>query len=51
LLPKKVPNPSASREHVFRAWRLKGTPGDPVSLRTHNVTPEITEDEDDNVNS
>ena len=25
LIPKKVPNPGAGREHVFRAWRLKGS--------------------------
>jgi hypothetical protein len=33
LLPKKVLNPGAGREHVFRAWRLKGSPADPVSMR------------------
>jgi hypothetical protein len=33
LLPRKVPNPDAGREHVFRAWRLKGSPTDPVTLR------------------
>jgi hypothetical protein len=38
LLPKKVPNPGAGREHVFRAWRLKGSPADPVSMRA--IPPE-----------
>ena len=33
ILPKKVPNPGAGREHVFRAWRLKGSPADRVSMR------------------
>ena len=28
LIPKKMPNPGAGREHVFRAWRLKGS-GEP----------------------
>jgi hypothetical protein len=33
LIPEKVPNPGAGREHAFRAWRLAGSPADPVSLR------------------
>jgi hypothetical protein len=33
IQPKKVPNPGAGREHVFRAWRLLGSPDSPVSLR------------------
>lgn len=28
-----IPNPHAGREHVFRAWRLKGDPEQAVSLR------------------
>jgi len=47
LLPKKVPNPGAGREHVFRAWRLKGSETEPVAMR--NIRPESlaieTEDE------
>jgi hypothetical protein len=38
LLPKKTPNPGAGREHVFRAWRLKGSKTDPVVMR--NIPPE-----------
>ena len=33
IIPEKVPNPGAGREHPFRAWRLTGSPIDPVSLR------------------
>jgi hypothetical protein len=33
LVPEKVPNPGAGREHVFRAWRLKGSAADRVSMR------------------
>jgi hypothetical protein len=33
IVPRKVPNPGAGREHHFRAWRLRGSPADPVSLR------------------
>jgi hypothetical protein len=33
LVPQKVSNPGAGREHVFRAWRLKGSPADSVSMR------------------
>ena len=33
LLPQMAPNPDAGREHFFRAWRLKGSPADRVTLR------------------
>jgi hypothetical protein len=33
LLPQKVSNPTAGREHVFRAWRVKGSPAETVSMR------------------
>jgi len=33
LVPKKVPNPGAGREHVFRAWRLRGAPEGNVFMR------------------
>ncbi|MDA8394636.1 MAG: hypothetical protein M0T72_05230 [Candidatus Dormibacteraeota bacterium] len=33
LTPEKVPNPRAGQEHRFRAWRLRGSSDDPVSLR------------------
>ncbi len=34
LVPKKVRNASVGREHSFKAWRLKGSPLDAVSLRS-----------------
>jgi hypothetical protein len=46
LMPKKVPNPSKGKEHLFRAWRLKGAPKAPVSMRTFDVS-ELALDEDD----
>jgi len=33
LRPAKIPNPGAGREHRFSAWRLRGSPSDPVSMR------------------
>ena len=33
LVPTKVPNPGAGREHTFRAWRLNGASADRVSMR------------------
>lgn len=46
-----VPNPSADREHVFKAYRVSGDPTDAVTLRTRNRVladrgPETAEDED-----
>lgn len=32
----KVPNPNGGREHVFKAYRVKGDPLDAVSLRKHS---------------
>jgi hypothetical protein len=46
LVPKKVPNPGKGREHLFRAWRLKGTPKARVSMRPIDIA-ELTLDEDD----
>jgi len=46
IVPEKVPNPGAGREHPFHAWRLQGSPADPVSPRT--IEPEKLElDADD----
>lgn len=47
LLPKKVPNPGAGREHVFRAWRLKGSPAEPVSMRSIKPDALLLEIEED----
>lgn len=33
ITPDKVPNPAVGREHAFRAWRLQGSPLDPVSMQ------------------
>ena len=33
LQPQKVPNPGNGRQHLFRAWRLKGDKSDTVLLR------------------
>lgn len=34
LMPQKMPNPGAGREHSFRAWRLNGSPIEPVAMRS-----------------
>jgi hypothetical protein len=41
IRPKTVPNPGAGREHVFRAWRLKGSPKDPVAMRPLRAGTEV----------
>ena len=38
ILPQKVPNPAAGKDHFFRAWRLKGSPLDPVAMRAVDPT-------------
>lgn len=35
---RKVPNPTAGREHLFYAWRLKGSPSTRVKMRDINAT-------------
>jgi hypothetical protein len=32
LVPQKMANPDAGREHLFRGWRLKGSPTEKVSM-------------------
>lgn len=48
IAPEKVPNPGAGREHVFRAWRLKGSPETPVAMRPSHGVPAVEDlaDED-----
>jgi hypothetical protein len=46
ILPKRVPNPGAGREHVFRAWRLKGAVTDQVSMRNPHADTEIPDADD-----
>lgn len=50
IIPKKVPNPGAGREHIFRAWRIKGAPSMAVSLRPIEVVvaeTDLTDEEND----
>jgi hypothetical protein len=37
LTPELVENPSAGQIHEFRAWRLKGTPGEQVAMRSEEA--------------
>jgi hypothetical protein len=54
LVPEKIPNPDAGREHSFCAWRLKGSPTVPVRMRPlqeiqlDNNEPENGNDEESN---
>ena len=48
LQPTKVSNPHAGREHGFQAWRLTGSPTDPVSMRTVQEAMPAEEADDDN---
>ena len=36
LITTTAPNPNAGREHRFIAYRLKGDPGDGVTLRSRD---------------
>ena len=47
LIPKQIPNPGADREHVFRAWRLNGSPNDPVSMRPVMPVPDQIDSSDE----
>ncbi len=50
IVPEKVPNPGAGTQHRFRAWRLNGSPADPVSLRSIDsatLEMEVPDDEAD----
>jgi hypothetical protein len=47
LIPNAVPNPGAGREHAFRAWRLKGSPTNHVSLRPLPLRLEIPDTDDE----
>jgi hypothetical protein len=50
IMPKKVPNPGAGRQHVFRAWRLKGSPASPISMRQIEAIIAETDPIDEEVN-
>ncbi len=43
LRSEKVANPSAGREHCFRAWRLEGSPLDAVSIRA-TTGPDVSDE-------
>jgi len=45
LTSRTVANPDAGREHHFRAWRLKGDAGEPVSSRAAPVAVDDEESE------
>jgi hypothetical protein len=47
LRAKTVANPGAGREHVFRAWRLKGSPADPVSMSVQRPGAEVARSDDE----
>jgi hypothetical protein len=49
IQPEKVPNPAAGREHLFRAWRLEGPPGDAVAMRAGSAG--LVADETEEANS
>jgi hypothetical protein len=52
LLPKKIPNPGAGTEHCFAAWRLAGSPTDPVSMRSaQQQEAEAREADDEDTNA
>ena len=39
LIPEKTRNPGAGREHLFRAWRLRGSSTEAVSMRDVQEAP------------
>jgi hypothetical protein len=49
IIPERVPNPAAGREHSFRAWRLEGSPADPVAMRSIALESLVQELENETV--
>lgn len=47
LVPQRVPNPDAGKEHKFRAWRLNGEAADPVAMRKIAAEELVHEMEDE----
>lgn len=48
LTPRKVRNPGAGREHLFRAWRLTGASTTQVAMRdidTADLEPDVNKEE------
>lgn len=48
LIPKQIPNPDAGREHIFRAWRLNGSPSEAISMRSSESEAESPSNGDEN---
>ena len=46
LRSSKIPNPDAGREHHFRAWRVKKSPANPVSMRNPQVAADNLKNKD-----
>lgn len=46
LVPRKIPNPGAGTEHRFIAWRLAGSPADPVTMQSPEQQKTEAEDSD-----
>src|SRR5258708_26941746 len=46
LTPESVDNPSAGKEHLFQAYRLKGAPGEPVAMRPVVAKVAVARDEE-----
>lgn len=50
LVPQKIPNPSAGKEHIFRTWRLKGSSMTSATMRefkTSEIEADLTEEVSD----
>ncbi|EQD30442.1 hypothetical protein B1A_20366, partial [mine drainage metagenome] len=43
LAPESIPNPGVGREHIFVAWRLKGSSLGPVSMRSGPIEVDLAE--------
>lgn len=50
LNPKKVPNPDAGREHRFSAWRVTGSPSEPVVMHDEETREEDDDRSDEDTN-
>jgi hypothetical protein len=47
LVPENMRNPSAGREHLFRAWRLGRRSGEPVQMLKYPSFPPVTDEDAD----
>lgn len=51
ITAQKMPNPNAGTEHVFCAWRLRGSSTEPVTMRENGTLPiETTDDDHEEIN-